>query len=142
MANQSREKIVSGYRSSSQDDCAQRLLSLPPLRSLLFHLIVDSSVLDRDSSLRRDQLQELYPVTREGAGDQIVFKIEHSDETPLLEHRRAKDRARPTASHVFIGGVAIVGASIRQDDALQSSSHVVDDALRQAHSAVKRKGVV
>ncbi len=86
-----------------------------------------SGALQRDRRLRGEELQDLDPVDREGAGDQVVLDVEQADELCLLDDGQAQDRPRPGADDVLIGAKLRRLGRVGQQHLLPGSPHVGDD---------------
>ena len=79
-----------GVRASQRDLRLERPLQV----------LNERGVLDRNGRLRGNDLQELDPVRRERAGDQVVFEQDGAHQFAVPQHGRAQHRTRTGGGHV------------------------------------------
>ena len=117
------------------------VLGLEPIPELC-HLREQPGVLDGDGRVRREDLDDLEPLGRERSRRQVVLQVEHPDQAPLVQHRRAQHRPRLGRLDVGIARVLAVAAGVLEHDAFAGAPNVVDHPLRQLPELGQPRGAV
>ena len=127
----------------------QRRLGAPLVLERRLELAVKPRVLERDRSLRGDDLEERDAARREGAGRAVVLEVEDAEELLPLDEGQAEDRLRAGRGEGGVVAESRRGRAVGGDDRLALRGDVADDGLgdrglrrrREAHGLAPARGL-
>lgn len=101
-------------------------------RLALLEIAIQASILQRNRSLRGQNLQHCHPARSKHMGGQAIYEVEQGNGLASMNQRHARDQVHTVIVEVTVRTELVVARRVVQDDVLGGPDYIVENRYRQA----------